>query len=158
MRIFIARWTPLVVAVLSAGCFRYVEEVRPLTAADCPPEPPSRAFIRVSRDSAAIGMITGRVFDADNVEPKLLAAAVVTVLGTRRGGVSDSVGHFQVDSILTGRYAIRVRRLGYRSRIDSVVVTDSFGQAIDVGLIHQPLDGCPGFMARVTRKRAWRWL
>jgi hypothetical protein len=130
-----------------------------MTAADCPPEPPSRSFIQVSRDSSAVGVITGRVFDADADKGELnpLAAAVVTVLGTRLGGFTDSIGRFRIDSILAGHYAIRVRRIGFRPRVDSVAVIEAFGQRVDVGLARQPLDGCPGFMALVSRKRVWYW-
>ena len=130
-----------------------------MTAADCGPEPPSRAFLRIASDSAIIGTITGQVFDAnaDNGLPTRLGAAVVTVVGTNRGTNTDSLGRFRIDSVEPGRYAIRTRRLGFKPRQDSIVLTELFGQAVDIGVVRRVLDGCPGFMAVVSRKRKWVW-
>jgi hypothetical protein len=130
-----------------------------MTAVDCGPEPPSRAFTRIARDSTIVGAIAGQVFDADadNGAPTGLGNAVVTIVGTNRGTDTDSLGRFRIDSIAPGRYAIRTRRLGFKPRQDSVVLTELFGQAVDIGVVRQGLDGCPGFMALVIRKRKWVW-
>jgi len=159
MRAVTLRCTPLLALALSSGCFRYVEEMRPATPADCAPEPPSRAFARIARDSASIGTISGQVFDADAEEgvPARLWEAVVILLGTTSGSKTDSLGQFRIDSVASGRYAIRTGRIGFEPRLDSVVLTDSFGQRFELGLVRAPLDGCPGFMSIVTRKRKLRW-
>lgn len=159
MRAVSVRCIPLLAIALSSACYRYVEEMRPATAADCGPEPPSRAFIRIVRDSSSIGTISGQVFDADadGGIPAKLGEAVVIVLGTDRGAKTDSLGQFRVDSIAPGRYAVRTCRIGFEPRLDSAVLTDSFGQSFQVGLVRAPLDGCPGFMSIVTRRRKLRW-
>lgn len=149
----------LLAVVASTACFRYAEEIRPITAEDCGPEPPSRAFLRMVPDSSGGSTISGHVLDADaeSSVPTRVGSALLTIVGTNRGAYTDSLGHFRIDSIAPGRYALRTRRLGYKPRQDSVVLTESFGQIIDVGLARQGHDGCPGFMALVTRKRTWRW-
>jgi hypothetical protein len=159
MRAVAASCVSLLVIAVSSACFRYVEEMRPMTPADCAPEPPSRAFVRIVRDSSSIGTISGQVFDADaeGGMPRPTWEAVVIVLGTNRGAKTDSLGKFRIDSLTSGRYAIRIRRIGFEPRLDSAVLTDSFGQNFELGLVRAPVDGCPGFMSIVTRKKKLTW-
>lgn len=79
MRSVIVGFMHLVVAVSLIACFRYVEEMRPMTEADCGPVPPSKAFIGIAADSRAVGTIAGQVLDADSESgiPTGLAEAVL---------------------------------------------------------------------------------
>jgi hypothetical protein len=159
VRLAIACCMPIAAIVLSLGCFRYVEETRPATEADCGPVPPSKAFVRLASDSGAPGAIAGYVFDADDETgiPSRLSEAVLIVAGMRRSAKTDSLGQFRIDSIVPGRYAIQTRRIGFKPRQDSITLTKSFGQTMDIGIVRDVLDGCPGFMSIVTRKRKWKW-
>ena len=159
MRAVSVRLFLLVALAVSSACYRYVEEVRPMTSADCSPEPPSKAFVRIIADSSFHRGISGQVFDADAEGgiPRPVWEASVIALGTKRGTTTDSLGRFRMDSIPPGRYALRTRRIGYKPRLDSVVITDSLGQRAELGLVRDVTDGCPGFMSLVTRKRKWQW-
>jgi hypothetical protein len=159
MRAVSVRCISLLAITLSSACFRYVEEVRPMTPADCGPEPPSKAFVSIVADSILVRGVSGRVFnaDAEGGVPRPVWGASVIVEGMKRGTTTDSLGQFLIDSIPSGRYALRTRSIGYKPRLDSVVISDSFGQRATLGLVRDVTDGCPGFMSLVTRKRKWKW-
>ena len=110
-------------------------------------------------DSGAACRLSGQIFNADTETgiPVGLGEAVVMVVGMKRGAKTDSMGRFRIDSIPSGRYVMRTRRLGFKPRQDSVVLSDFFGQKVEVGLEIDILDGCPGFMSLVKRTRKWTW-
>lgn len=150
---------------LSTACYQYEEQFRPFPADLCPPELPSRSYSHVAADPGVVGL-QGRVRGAfgpapDAVPPDsswpALADAWIQIEHTSGTAHTDSLGRFRIDSLGPGRYAVRVTRVGYRPRRDTVVVAANAGADWDVALEPQAVDGCPGFMSMVERKRVWRW-
>lgn len=67
------------------------------------------------------GRITGRVLETRGRAP--LEGVNVTVVGTKRGAVTDKSGAFAIEGLLPGTYALLFRMLGYRDKtLRSVVV------------------------------------
>ena len=154
------------VLLLAAACFRYEEQMRPLRPDECPPEPPSRSYSHHVDDADNPGVIRGRIRAAplprsastvaDSAMPPLSAVRVI-VDQLHRTTESDSAGRYRIDSVAPGRYAVRILRVGYRARIDTVIVPPRNGVVWDFALEPQVLDGCPGFIGVVERRRVWHW-
>jgi len=74
---------------------------------------------------SAQGVITGRVTDATNGEPR--AGAAVSIVGTTRGAIADSSGRFTIAAIPGGSVTVRARLLGYKTieRAIDVSATDT---------------------------------
>jgi carboxypeptidase family protein len=159
-----------VVLLCAMACFRYETHLRPVRPDECPPEPLSQAYSRVNADPHTRGVLRGVLrgwirsafasaapaSPVDSLLPPLPDARVV-LKGAGRSTSSDSLGYFRIDSLSPGRYAARVFRIGYRARVDTVVVADTSGATWDVALEQEVLDGCPGFMSIVERTRVRRW-
>ncbi|HEY7897438.1 MAG TPA: TonB-dependent receptor [Gemmatimonadaceae bacterium] len=79
----------------------------------------------------ANGTITGIVTDLKSGTP--LWGASVQLAGTSFGTTTRQDGHYRVEAP-PGRYQMRVRKLGYEMRADSVVVTDGGTTNRDFGL------------------------
>lgn len=158
MHIRVAQLLLALLASSSTACYRYVTTSRPLTEADCPPDP-WHAYARYRFDSTAGPGLRGRVVDvsaSDSVKRSTIGTAV-SIEGLNIGSYVDSAGQFRISGLIPGRYAVWTRRIGYHARRDSIVVLDHAQTVLDVGLAPAVLDGCPGFMAIIERKRVWRW-
>ena len=84
--------------------------------------------------SAVLGGLSGVVGDTAY---NIVAGAQITVLGTDRRAVSDSLGRFFID-LHAGRYMVHVTRPGYDSRMLSVTIPPDSGRRVTVWL--QPGD------------------
>jgi len=155
------------VLLLSVACFSYEQRVRPVRPDECPPEPPRRVYSRIQSDPTVPGVFHGRVRAAvrpgsasdalsDSTMPSL-AQASITIASAHRNAYSDSIGQYLIDSLAPGRYAVRILRVGYVPRSDTIVVTEGAGVIWDMALEPSVMDGCPGFMGVVERRRVWRW-
>ncbi len=80
--------------------------------------------------SAVLGGLSGVVGDTAY---NIVAGAQVTVLGTDRRAVTDSLGRFFID-LHSGRYVVRVTRPGYDSRMMSVTIPPDSGRRITMWL------------------------
>jgi len=141
-----------------AGCYRYEQRFTPMTEADCPPEPPPLEFIRLVPDSGRPNGMHGRVMAETQPGAGLLPIPAVQVFVTdlRRGTHTDSVGRFRLDSLPPGRHLVETRRIGFKTRRDSITISDTAGVILEVALRPMPLDGCP-FGGILERRRVWRW-
>ncbi|MBI1799343.1 MAG: TonB-dependent receptor [Candidatus Eisenbacteria bacterium] len=71
------------------------------------------------------GGITGRV--TDKRTGHAIPFATVTLLGARRGGLTDSEGQFQISGLTPGSYDVRIQFLGYKT-VDHTGVIVSAGK------------------------------
>ena len=112
--------------------------------------------VRLEPDSPT-ARLRGRLTRRDTRE-SLSAAVVHLADGHSRGAVqSDSAGGFVVDSILPGRYAIQVLRIGFHALRDTIDVAADGGTPLEIGLDVAVLDGrCSGFAAVRVRKPWWK--
>lgn len=80
----------------------------------------------------APGEVVGLVTDAHSGAP--LADAVVRLLPGGLQASTDASGHFRLGPAPEGRYRLRVLRVGYVERADSVVLGPASGAAVAVRL------------------------
>jgi TonB-linked SusC/RagA family outer membrane protein len=73
-----------------------------------------------AQQPVATGTITGRVLEQGTNTP--LAAAQVFVAGTTRGATTNEAGTYRILGVAPGTVQVRVRRLGYESIVQTVVV------------------------------------
>ena len=66
-----------------------------------------------------IGNVTGRVTDPSGIP---LGDALVVIEGTRFGGISKADGTYLITGVPDGRHSVRVRRIGYSVRTDTVTI------------------------------------
>lgn len=66
------------------------------------------------------GSVAGRVVDAGTKEP--VPSAQVTIVGTRRGAVTDSKGEYRIGSLEAGPIKVRAQRIGYEVATQTVTV------------------------------------
>ena len=79
----------------------------------------------------ANGVITGRVTDYNTKEP--IAGAVIKVLETTLGAVSDLEGTYRIENLSPETYAIQISYVGHETRIISdVVVNNTRPAQVDV--------------------------
>lgn len=113
---------------------------------------------RVRLESAlSSARLRGHVSRRDSRQP--LSQAFVRVADNHmRGAVqTDSAGRFVIDSILPGRYAIQVLRVGFHALRDTIDVVADGGAPLEIGLDVALLDGpCSGFAAVRVRKSWWK--
>lgn len=113
---------------------------------------------RVHRESGpAPARLRGHVTRRDTREP-LSQVLVRLADGHSRGAVqSDTAGEFVIDSVLPGRYAIQVLRIGFHALRDTIEVAADGGAPLEIGLDVAVLDGpCSGFAAVRVRKPWWK--
>ncbi len=140
----------LVAMLLAPGaCFRYVQEVRPLTADDCPPEPRTRASSRAIDTTNPAG-IQGRVSRTGTLQPlprasvrlqRLRDGVALRDLRGAKPTATDTSGFFRFDSLASGGYVVLVHSIGYRVSEDTVTVDKTVGAQIQFALETMPLDG-----------------
>ena len=83
-----------------------------------------------------LGRVAGMVTDAARLP---LAGAQLTLVGTRLGAISDADGRFRITGVPAGTYAVRVQRLGQRTRLVSGVIVRAGEEArLDVTLEAAP--------------------
>ena len=78
------------------------------------------------------GSLTGRVFNDSTGLP--LAAAMVRIVGSARGALTDSVGVFRVVSLWPGPLIVRALRIGYAPREDTIAFNTVLGARHSVRL------------------------
>lgn len=66
------------------------------------------------------GRIRGRVTDAD--DKSALPSVQISVVGSNAGGVSNATGQYIINGVAAGPATLRVRRIGYTSTTQPVVV------------------------------------
>jgi hypothetical protein len=89
--------------------------------------------------------------------PRPLPEAQLLLTGSNRIAVADSSGRFHMRGVAPGRHDILIRAVSFHAHRDTIVVSASAGAVIELGMEPMVLDGCPGFMVVVERKRVWRW-
>ncbi|MBN2543895.1 TonB-dependent receptor [bacterium] len=95
---------------------------------------PSLLFCQVT------GKISGRVIDKDTGEP--LAAANITIEGTKQGAATDLDGYYFIINVRAGKYDITASRIGYESvSISGVEVNSNLTTKLDFELSSTALTG-----------------
>lgn len=76
----------------------------------------------LARSSAqqAVGVVAGRVVDAQRNEPR--AGTGVAIVGTTRGAIADENGRFVIPGVSVGDVTVRARLLGYRTLERAITV------------------------------------
>jgi len=121
------------------------------------PEPHSGVAWRYTADAHRV---TGQVRDLDGNRlrhSKVSLAAMSPPAQFSRNQLSDSMGRFVFDSVLSGRYIVSVRMLGYAAARDSVRVARDSGVTVTAVMVPRGmmLDGCGYGWVRV-RKPWWK--
>jgi TonB-linked SusC/RagA family outer membrane protein len=91
-----------------------------------------------SNRSSQTGSIAGMVKDGDTGGP--IAAATVTVVGTRFSVETDAEGRFAIAGVPPGSYRLRARMLGYTAVDTSVVVENDQQSVVDLQLKRSPIE------------------
>lgn len=82
---------------------------------------------------AGVATLSGVVVDSATGEP--LNGASVGIVGNRYGGFTNKGGQFQVRSVPSGNYTVKVSYVGYKTRlIENVVVDSSRAVTLDIRL------------------------
>jgi hypothetical protein len=102
------------------------------------------------------GGVRGHVARADTAAP--LAGAVVDLIRPPEERViTDAHGDFRFDSLAPGRYALRIRAIGFRPWQDTVRVVPEARPAFQIELVPDTLDGpCSGIFQVRVRKPWWK--
>jgi TonB-linked SusC/RagA family outer membrane protein len=87
------------------------------------------------------GSITGRVTDASTQEP--IAAAQVTVLGTTTGASTNSEGQYTIRAVRPGSVELRVLRVGFSERKQTVTVVAGQTVTADFAMTAVPIALAP---------------
>lgn len=82
--------------------------------------------------ASAQGVIAGRVIDRTSSEPR--AGAAVSIVGTTRGAIADSLGRFVIPAVPSGDVTLRARLLGYKVIERAVTVRNGDTTRIDFQL------------------------
>ena len=78
--------------------------------------------------------------------------------GDARLAYSDSTGQFAISFPVSGHYELRVRALGYHTRVDTLLLPLAMDTAVVIALRPVTLDGaCSGFATVRVRKPWWKW-
>src|SRR5690606_1128637 len=94
--------------------------------------PGASAPLRIQQTPAVQGSISGRVIDGATGQP--LSAASVVVVGTDRGGLTDSEGRFVIPNVPAGTHTVRVSLIGYAPGEQQVQVTSGGATTADFQL------------------------
>jgi hypothetical protein len=93
--------------------------------------PPPRAILPVIHPVDSAGFVWGVVLD-DSLG-RGLAQANITKAGTSVGTYADSFGRFRL-FLGPGSHVLRIRRIGYAARTESVTVSPRAGQYLTIRL------------------------
>lgn len=94
-------------------------------------EPPAPARVQT-------GVVAGRVTEAETETP--IAAAAVSLVGTRWRALTGSDGRYRIDGIAPGEYTLRVQRLGYEEATRRVVIEGDETVQADFALARAPAE------------------
>ena len=135
--------------LLGVACTRS-EQISPQTTpgqCSSTPRHPLRLEPSISRDSS----VRGRVFSSDDGIG--LAQARILLLGSdTTGAEANAEGEFVIGAVPPGRYEIEVRRIGFRTRRDSLHWRRGAPQIVFVPLDVAMLDGpCGGFAVPASK-------
>src|SRR3982751_133778 len=79
-------------------------------------------YLTHAQNTVLTQTIKGVVVDADS--KKTLANVSVSLLGSRSGATTDSIGQFKISGVPIGRHSIDVSLIGYESRqVAEIAVT-----------------------------------
>jgi hypothetical protein len=144
------RITPAVLCFALTRCARY--EFVPMPASDCPKEVVAPLQLSAITPTQADRLI----LRVGSTTPVPYLADVWLEVSSRvrneRVGL-DSSATFRLRGP-SGQYVISTRRIGYKSRTDTIVLTDSSTLGITVPLRVMLVDECPG-IAMVPVRRPW---
>jgi hypothetical protein len=153
----------IVIAVLAfvAGCSRYEwqnEVDVPGLCDDATQTAHAAVPRRVRLDSdLSSARLRGHVSRRDSRQPLSQAFVRVADNHTRDAVQTDSAGGFVIDSVLPGRYAIQVLRVGFHALRDTIDIVADGGAPLEIGLDVALLDGpCSGFATVRVRKPWWK--
>lgn len=90
------------------------------------------AMAPVATAQQQTGRIRGRVTDAD--DKSALPAAQIQIVGTTIGSITGATGQYVVTGAPAGTVTLRVRRIGYTSKTQDVVVPAGGEVVADIGL------------------------
>ncbi|HUQ81484.1 MAG TPA: SusC/RagA family TonB-linked outer membrane protein [Gemmatimonadaceae bacterium] len=76
------------------------------------------------------GRIRGRASDADDKAP--LPQVQISIVGSTIGGVSNATGQYVITGVPAGPATLRIRRIGYASKTQDVVVTANAEVVADI--------------------------
>jgi TonB-linked SusC/RagA family outer membrane protein len=76
------------------------------------------------------GRIRGRVSDADDKAP--LPQVQISIVGSTVGGVTNATGQYVITGVPAGPATLRIRRIGYASKTQDVVVTANADVTADI--------------------------
>jgi hypothetical protein len=103
----------------------------------------TRPLAALPAQTQATGRIYGRIFEAGRQSP--VSDAAVSLVGRDLRAVSDGAGRFLFKDLPAGRYALRIERLSFRTREDTVELRDH--ERIDVII---PLGATPVALAPIV--------
>jgi len=155
---FIVRVIIVAVAALGPfGCARY-EWVPDYEMPSCATSrrPTSGPPFTFARDSVEVSnTLHGRVISGG---PRPIPGASITLLTEpARTTTTDSLGTFAFADVPAGTHLLRTRRIGYRSRMDTLHLPLAAGTALVLPLAAEMIDGpCSGFAAVRVRKPWWK--
>jgi len=84
------------------------------------------------------GAVAGRVTEAETGTP--IAAAAVSLVGTRWRALTGADGRYRIDGIAPGEYTLRVERLGYEEATRSIVISGAETVQADFALTRAPAE------------------
>ena len=136
-------------ALLSA-CARY--ERTPLPP--CSGRHLDQGWRIITESLVTAGRLQGVVVNGETLMP--LGWATLSLDSLARGANVDSLGRFQLDSLLPGSYAVTVRRIGYVPLRGVVTLPVEHGLALRIWLDPEGGREC-GEAFLIRRKRWWEW-
>ena len=83
------------------------------------------------------GVLSGTVRSDETGEP--LARATVGIQGTELRAFTDEAGHYRIERVPPGTYAVRFSLLGYAPRSETVRLDAGSARVLDVALATQPI-------------------
>jgi hypothetical protein len=119
--------------------------------------PTSTRPIATEPDSAAAnGSLRGRAIVSDS-KHAIPGASVTLLADPQRKATTDSLGTFTFTDVPPGTYVLRTRRIGYRTRTDTLHLAHAGSTSFVLTLDQQVFDGpCSGFAAVRVRKPWWK--
>lgn len=146
----------VIVAVLTlVACNRHVAAPgpRPLTET-CPIDlaPPAPEMYDGPLHSLSIALADAS--SGTRIDSTAYAGATLQYPGGRRVSVRRPAS-LRFDSLAAGRYVLRVVRIGYNARVDTIAIGSNVGRGLSLRMTRAPLDGCGGFAVVVPAQCPW---
>ncbi len=85
-----------------------------------------------AQESRRTGVVAGRVVDSATGQTR--AGASVSVAGTTRGVIADSLGRFAIDGLAPGRVVLQARLLGYATTEQRVTIVANDTARVEIRL------------------------